>query len=47
MKKQTVRAGIVNDTKQFLIRVGKQIYDTGKCIYYIGYNNIPRKLTRM
>ena len=47
MKKQAVSASIVNDTKQFLLKVGKRVYDTGKYICYVDYNNIPRKLTRI
>lgn len=46
MIKQVIEEDIVNDVKQFLINVGKQVYDTGKHIYYVDYNNIPRKLTR-
>ena len=47
MKKQSERASIVNNTKQFLLSVGKQVYDTGKHIVYVDYNNVPRRLTRM
>ena len=47
MKKQAVSASIVNNTKQFLLRVGKRVYDTGKHIRYVDYNSIPRKLTRI
>jgi len=47
MKTQTVSQSIVNDVKSFLLRVGKQVYDNGKSIYYVDYNNTPRKLTRI
>ncbi|KKN73081.1 hypothetical protein LCGC14_0403900 [marine sediment metagenome] len=47
MRKQTINTGIVNDVKRFLISMGKQVYDTGKCIYYVDYDNIPIKLTRI
>ena len=47
MKKQSVSVSIVNNVKVFLLKVGKQVYDVGKCIYYVDYNNIPRKLTRV
>lgn len=47
MKKQSTNINTVNNVKEFLLRVGKQVYDTGKHIYYTDYNNIPRKLTRM
>jgi hypothetical protein len=46
MKKEILNMGTVNDVKSFLLKVGKQVYDTGKHIYYVDYNNIPRKLTR-
>lgn len=47
MKKQSIDIDIVNNIKEFLLRVGKQVYDADKHIYYVDYNNIPRKLTRM
>ena len=47
MKKQAESANMVNDIKQFLLRAGKRVYDTGKHIRYVDYNNIPRKLTRV
>lgn len=47
MKKQSAKVDIVNDVKRFLSSVGTQVHDTGKRIYYVDYNNIPRKLTRV
>ena len=47
MRKQSINTDIVNDVKRFLISIGKQVYDTSKRIYYVDYNNIPRKLTRV
>jgi len=47
MRKQSVKADIVNNVKQFLLNVGTQIYDTGKRLYYVDYNNKPKKLTRV
>ena len=47
MKKQRMKHSIVNDVKQFLLRVGKRVYDNDKHIRYVDYNNIPRKLTRI
>lgn len=47
MKKDALKTVIVDDIKSFLIKVGKQVYDTSKHIYYVDYDNIPRKLTRI
>ena len=46
MKKQAENVSIVNSIKQFLTRVGKQVFDDNKSIRYLDYNNIPRRLTR-
>jgi len=46
MIKQTLKNSAVNEIKDFLIRVGKQVFDNNKCIYYIDYNNKPHKLIR-
>ena len=47
MKIQTLSCEIVNEIKTFLLRQGKQIYDTGKRIYYLDYSNYPHRLTRL
>lgn len=46
MRKATLKIDEVNAVKDFLLRAGKQVFDTGKRIYYVDYNDKPHKLIR-
>ena len=47
MKIQALSCKVVDEIKMFLLRQSKQVYDTGKRIYYLDYSNCPHRLTRL
>lgn len=47
MKIQALSSKVVDEIKTFLLRQNKQIYDTGKRLYYLDYSDYPHRLTRL
>ena len=46
MRKATLKISQVDAVKVLLLKAGKQVFDIGKRIYYLDYNDKPHKLIR-